>query len=116
MKPRQKALQQKISACAFGALLIAALAPIGVAHADETDQDFNNFLNAHGVNLGSPAQTVNMARVMCQDLDAGYTQKDEVDQLTGAHRLNQGQAQMFVAAATADYCPQHHPASKPASK
>ena len=50
-----------------------------------------------------------------QDLDAGYTEKDEVDQLTGAKRLNPGQAQLFVGAATADYCPQHHPASKPST-
>ncbi|MCV7099134.1 DUF732 domain-containing protein [Mycobacterium palustre] len=57
--------------------------------------------------------TVRAAHVMCQDLDAGYTEKDESDQLTGARRLNPAQAQMFVAAATADYCPQYHPASKP---
>ncbi|HWS94160.1 MAG TPA: DUF732 domain-containing protein, partial [Mycobacterium sp.] len=87
-----------------------------VARADQTDQDFTNFLQSHGVNLGTAAQTVKMAHVMCQDLDAGYTEKDEVDQLRGAQRLNQGQAQLFVGAATADYCPQHHPASKPSSK
>jgi hypothetical protein len=58
---------------------------------------------------------VKAAHVVCQDLDAGYSEKDEVDQLTGTHRLNPGQAQMFVAAATADYCPQHHPATKPSA-
>jgi hypothetical protein len=105
----------KASACAFGALLAVVLMPTAVARADQTDQDFNNYLQSHGVNLGTTDQTVNMAHVMCKDLDAGYTEKDEVDQLTGAHRLNQGQAQLFVGAATADYCPQHHPASKPSS-
>jgi uncharacterized protein DUF732 len=98
----------------FGALLGVVLVPAGVARADQTDQDFNTFLQSHGVHLGTSAQTVNMAHVMCKDLDAGYTEKDEVDQLTGAHRLDKGQAQLFVGAATADYCPQHHPASRPA--
>jgi hypothetical protein len=112
---KQREWTKKASACAFGALLAAMLSPTAAAHADQTDQDFTTFLQDHGVSLGSPGLTVKAARVMCQDLDAGYTPKDEVDQLTGAHRLNPGQAQMFVAAATADYCPQHHPASKPSS-
>ena len=114
MKLRE--LTKKISACAFGALLAVMLVPSAVAHADQTDEDFTNYLQAHGVNLGSPALDVKAARVMCQDLNAGYSQKDEIDQLTGSHRLNQGQAQMFVAAATADYCPAKHPESKPSSK
>jgi hypothetical protein len=109
-------LTTKIAGWTFGALLAVMLGPTGVAWADQTDQDFTTFLQSHGVSLGSPATTVKAARVMCQDLDAGYSEKDEVDQLTGAHRLNQGQAQMFVGAATADYCPQHHPSSKPSSK
>jgi Protein of unknown function (DUF732) len=109
-------LLTRISGWTFGALLALMLVPTGVARADQTDQDFTNFLQSHGVSLGSPAMTVKAAHVMCQDLDAGYSEKDEVDQLTGAHRLNQGQAQIFVGAATADYCPQHHPASKPSSK
>ncbi|HWT49784.1 MAG TPA: DUF732 domain-containing protein [Mycobacterium sp.] len=108
-------MTKTITAC-FGALLAVVLVPAAVARADQTDQDFTNFLQSHGVNLGTAAQTVKMAHVMCQDLDAGYTEKDEVDQLRGAQRLNQGQAQLFVGAATADYCPQHHPASKPSSK
>jgi hypothetical protein len=111
MKHRE--MTKKISACTFGLLLGVMLAPGPVAHADQTDQDFNNFLQSQGVNLGSPAFTVNAAHTMCSDLDAGYNERDEVAQLTGAHRLNWGQAQTFVAAATADYCPQHHPASKP---
>jgi len=110
---KQRGMTRNASACAFGALLAVVLVPTAVANADQTDQDFNSYLQSHGVNLGSADQTVNMAHVMCKDLDAGYTEKDEVDQLTGAHRLNQGQAQLFVGAATADYCPQHHPASKP---
>ncbi|WP_197507255.1 DUF732 domain-containing protein [Mycobacterium sp. 852002-50816_SCH5313054-b] len=109
-------MKKKMSACAFGALVAVALAPAGAAHADQTDQDFTNFLQSHGVNLGTPAFTVKAAHAMCQDLDAGYTERDEVDQITGAHRLQPGQAQMFVAAATADYCPQHHPASAPKKK
>jgi hypothetical protein len=113
---KQREMTKKISACAFGALLAVMLVPAGVAGADQTDQDFTNFLQSHGINLGNASQTVNMAHVMCKDLDAGYTPKDEVDQLTGAHRLDEGQAQMFVGAATADYCPQHHPASKPSKK
>ncbi len=103
-------------ACAFGAVLAVVLVPAGVARADQTDQDFTNFLNAHGINLGNTDQTVNMARVMCQDLNAGYTQKDEIDQLTGAHRLNEGQAEMFVGAATADYCPGKHSPDRPKAK
>jgi Protein of unknown function (DUF732) len=110
---KQRGMTRKISACAFGALVAVMLAPSSVARADQTDQDFTNFLQAHGVNLGSPAMDVKAAQVMCKDLDAGYTAKDEVEQLTGAKGLSQGQAQLFVGAATADYCPQHHPASKP---
>jgi Protein of unknown function (DUF732) len=105
----------KASTCAFGALLAAMLLPTGAAHADQTDQDFTTFLQSHGANLGTPAFNVQAAHAMCKDLDAGYTERDEVDQIMGAHRLGWGQAQTFVAAATADYCPQHHPATKPSS-
>ncbi|OBI17689.1 hypothetical protein A5712_23155 [Mycobacterium sp. E2327] len=110
---KQHRIVGKISACALGALATLMLAPSSVARADQTDQDFTEYLQAHGVDLGGPAMDVKAAQVMCKDLDAGYSQKDEIDQLTGSHRLNQGQAQMFVAAATADYCPAKHPASKP---
>jgi hypothetical protein len=104
-------MKTKIAACAFGTLLAAMLVPGGVARAD--DADFNNYLQAHGINLGSPAQAVNMAHVMCQDLDAGYSQKDEVDQLTGSHKLTQQQAEAFIGAATAEYCPGKHSPNKP---
>lgn len=106
----------KTIACTVGALLAVMLAPAAVAHADQTDQDFNNFLQAHGIRLGGASQAVNMAHVMCQDLNAGYTQKDEVDQLTGSQRLNQTQAELFVGAATADYCPGKHNGTRPAGK
>jgi Protein of unknown function (DUF732) len=108
-------MRKKITAGTFGALLAVMLVPAGIAHADQTDADFNNFLASHGVQLGTVSQEVNMAHVMCQDLDAGYTQTDEVNQLTGAHRLNQTQAQLFVGAATANYCPNHHTSSRPSS-
>lgn len=113
---KQRGNTRKLSAGAFGALLALMLMPAAVAHADQADQDFANFLRAHGVNLGTPAQAVNMARVMCQDLNSGYTQKDEVDQLTGSQRLNQAQAELFVGAATADYCPGKHNSVRPAGK
>ncbi|OBG29851.1 DUF732 domain-containing protein [Mycobacterium sp. E3198] len=112
----QRGAKKKLPVCAFGALVAVLLVPAGVAHADQTDQDFTNFLSSHGINLGNTDQTVNMARVMCQDLNAGYTQKDEIDQLTGAHRLNQSQAEMFVGAATADYCPGKHSPTRPKGK
>jgi tryptophan synthase beta subunit len=105
----------KVSACALGALAVVMLVPTAVARADQTDEDFTNYLQAHGVDLGGPAMDVKAAQVMCKDLNAGYSQKDEIDQLTGSHRLNENQAQMFVAAATADYCPAKHPPSKPSS-
>jgi Spy/CpxP family protein refolding chaperone len=113
---KQRGMAKKISACAFGALAAVMLAPTTVARADQTDEDFTSYLQAHGVNLGSPAMDVKAAQMMCKDLNAGFTQKDEIDQLTGAHRLNQSQAEMFVGAATADYCPGKHPAAKPSSK
>lgn len=109
-------MKKKISAWAFGTLLAVMCVPAAVAHADQTDQEFNNFLASHGINVGPPAQAVNMARVMCQDLEAGYSQKDEVDQLTGADRLSRGQAEAFIGAATADYCPNKHSSAKPAGK
>ncbi|MBW0015464.1 DUF732 domain-containing protein [Mycobacterium sp.] len=110
---KQRKTTQKIGACAFGAVLAAMLVPASVAHADQTDQDFTNFVQSHGANLGTPTFNVNAAHTVCHDLDAGFTERDEVSQITGAHRLNWDQAQTFVAAATADYCPQHHPADKP---
>ena len=110
---KQRGVATKISACASGVLLAALLAPAAAAHADQTDQDFTNFLQSHGVSLGSQAFNVKAARTMCHELDSGYTERDEVSQITGAHRLSWDQAQTFVSAATADYCPQHHPASKP---
>ena len=106
-------MRKKIVACAFGSLLTAMWVPVAAAHADSTDSDFTNFLQSQGIRLGSASQTVTMARVMCQDLDAGYTQKDEIDQLTGSQRLNQSQAATFVGAATADYCPKHHNGTRP---
>ena len=113
---KQHEIAKKICACTFGLLLAVAMAPGGVARADQTDQDFNNFVQSHGVNLGTPAFNVKAAHMMCQDLDAGYTERDEVSQIAGAHRLSWDQAQTFVSAATADYCPQHHPANKPIGK
>ena len=106
-------MKKKISAWAFGAMLAVMWVPTAVAHADETDQEFAEYLASHGINLGSPAQAVNMARTMCQDLEAGYSQKDEIDQLTGSHRLTQAQAETFIGAATADYCPGKHSPNKP---
>ncbi|HUH70684.1 MAG TPA: DUF732 domain-containing protein [Mycobacterium sp.] len=106
-------MTKKICACTFGALLAAMLVPAAVARADETDADFTNYVESHGVHLGTASQTVNMARMMCQDLVAGYTQKDEVDQLTGSGRLSQEQAAFFIGAATAAYCPDKHPGSPP---
>ena len=104
-------MKTKIAACAFGTLLAAMFVPVGVANADDTD--FMNYLQSHGINLGSTQQTVNMAHVMCQDLDSGYTQKDEVDTLTGSHKLTQAQAEAFIGAATAEYCPAKHSPNKP---
>jgi hypothetical protein len=106
-------MKKKICGCAFGAVLAGVLVPSGVAHADDTD--FTGYLQAHGITLGSSAQEVNMAHVMCQDLEAGYTQKDEVDQLTGSHKVTQAQAEMFIGAATAEYCPGKHSPTKPSS-
>lgn len=108
-------MRKKISAYAFGALLAVMVMPTAVAHADQTDQDFTNYLTSHGINLGQ-AQAVKMAHVMCDDLEAGYSQKDEVDQLTGADKLSQAQAETFIGAATADYCPNKHSSNKPAGK
>jgi hypothetical protein len=106
-------MTKKIYASAFGALLAVMVLPAGIARAD--DGDFTNYLSSHGISLGSPAAEVNMARTMCQDLNAGYSQKDEIDQLTGSHKLNQQQAEMFIGAATAEYCPNKHPENKPSS-
>jgi hypothetical protein len=106
-------MKKKLSTCAFGALLALTVMPIAVARADSTDADFVDYLNAQGVHLGTASQTVDMAHALCQDLNAGYTERDEVDQLLGAQRLNPAQAQVFVGAATADYCPGKHQESPP---
>ena len=106
-------VKRKLSACALGTLLAVLMVPGAVARADQTDTDFTNFVESHGVHLGTPSQTVNMARTMCQDLDAGYSQNDEIDQLTGSQKLTEEQAEFFIGAATADYCPAKHPESRP---
>ncbi len=102
-------MAHKTSAYLFGALLAVMVVPPAVAHADGTDADFAHYLSLHGINL-SPAQAANVAHLLCQDLDAGFTQADAVKELT-KHDLSQSQAELFVGAATADYCPQHE--SKP---
>ena|SRR5271168_1052698 len=107
-------MTKKIFASAFGALLAVMLLPAGPARADSTDSEFSSYLESHGINLGSPAQTANMARTMCQDLENGNSQKDEVDELTDTHKLDEEQAELFVGAATADYCPGKHAPSRPA--
>ncbi|BBZ46714.1 DUF732 domain-containing protein [Mycobacterium parmense] len=109
-------ITKKTSVIALGALLTALVVPTAVASADSTDADFSNYLNSAGIHLGTTAQTAKMAQVMCQDLDAGFTQNDEITQFTGSHRLDKDQAQLFVGAATAEYCPSHHNSNKPAAK
>ena len=104
---------KKMYACAFAAALAVMLAPAGVASADETDAEFATYLQAHGVNLGSPSHVVSLARTLCQDLEGGNTQKDEVAELTNSHKLTQDEAEFFVGAATADYCPGKHQPSPP---
>ncbi len=99
-------LTKKISACLFGALLAVMLVPAAAAHADQNDTEFHNFLVAHGINLGSTAQAAHVAHLMCQDFDAGFTQADAVNELM-KHDLSQAQAEIFVGAATANYCPHH---------
>jgi len=61
---KQRDLTKKISACAFGALLAVVVVPSTIARADQTDQDFTNFLQTHGVNLGSTALDVKAAQVL----------------------------------------------------
>jgi hypothetical protein len=98
----------------LGVLLGFMLVPAATSHADTTDADFATYLANHDIHLGTASQTLRMAHATCQDLDAGYTQKDEILQLTAARQLSQAQAQEFVGAATADYCPSKHPDSPPA--
>ncbi len=106
-------MTKKMYACAFGAAMAVMLAPAGAAFADETDTEFSNYLQAHGVNLGSPSHVVSLARTLCSDLENGNSQKDEVQQITDTHKLTQEEAEFFVGAATADYCPGKHQPSPP---
>lgn len=99
-------MTKKICQGLFGALLALVLAPAAGASADNKDAEFARYLESDGIHLGTPAQTADMGRAMCQDLAAGYTQNDEVTQLT--QRLSQEQARLFVLAATAEYCPEKH--------
>ncbi len=101
-------MTKKTYASAFGALLAVVLVPAGVARADSTDTDFADYLESHGINLGTPSHVATLARTMCSDLEAGYTQKDEVDLLMDSKKLTEQQANAFVGAATADYCPGKH--------
>jgi len=103
---------KKMYACAFSAALAVMLAPAGVASADDTDTDFAAYLGAHGINLGAESHVVSLAKTMCQDLEGGNSQKDEVQSLTDTNKLTEDQAELFVGAATADYCPDKHKPSK----
>ncbi len=91
--------------CALGALLAFFLVPAAIARADQKEVDFTNYLAVHGIHLGTAAQNGDMARMMCQDLEQGLTQTDGANQLT-AYGLSEAQAEFFVGAATAEYCPQ----------
>ena len=101
-------MTKKIFECMLGAVMALMLAPAAVASADNDNKDaeFTNYLASAGIHVGTTSETGNMGRTMCQDLDAGYTQNDEVDQLKV--RMDQPQARLFVLAAIAEYCPEKH--------
>jgi len=106
-------MTKKISGWALGALVVAVMTPMTLAHADTGDDlDFYQHLLAHGINLGSESHVIQMAQTLCQDLNSGYSQKDMVDLMTGAG-LTQEQAARFIGAATGEYCPDKHPSTKP---
>ncbi|OBG20349.1 DUF732 domain-containing protein [Mycobacterium sp. 852002-51057_SCH5723018] len=99
-------MTKKMCECMLGAVMALMLVPAAVASADNKDAEFTNYLASNGIHLGTTSQTGNMGRTMCQDLDAGYTQDDEMDQLK--LRMDQAQAKLFVLAAIAEYCPDKH--------
>ena len=104
-------MTKKMYACTFAAAVAVMLAPAGLAGADDTDTDFSNYLQSHGINLGTPSHVADLARMLCTDLENGNSQKDEVAELTNSHKLSEAQANAFVGAATADYCPGKHNSS-----
>ncbi|MEI7714947.1 MAG: DUF732 domain-containing protein [Mycobacterium sp.] len=108
-------MTKKISRWSIGALMLAMVTSPSLAHADNStdDMDFYQHLQAHGINLGTLQYTVNVAMTLCQDLNAGDSQKDEIDELTQSGLLTQEQAERFVGAATGEYCPDKHPGAKP---
>jgi hypothetical protein len=99
--------------CVFGVLVAAMLVPSAVARADIRDTEFVQYLESHGIHLPSASLAVNMAHTMCQDLEEGHSQKEEVDELTGEDKLTLTQAETFIGAATAEYCPDKHRSAKP---
>jgi hypothetical protein len=99
-------MTRKVLGSVLGAVLAVMVAPGALAHADGKDVEFNNYLSSNGIHMGSAPETANMGHTLCQDLDSGYTQKDEIDQLT--QRVSQAQARLFVLAAVAEYCPEKH--------
>jgi hypothetical protein len=106
-------MTKKIFASAFAAVLAVMLVPAGPARADGTDSEFSTYLESHGIHLGTATQAANMARTMCQDLENGNSQNDEVEALMDSKKLTEAQANAFVGAATADYCPAKHSPSPP---
>ena len=106
-------MTKKIFAWTFAALLAVVLVPAGAARADSTDAEFTSYLQEHGIHLGTPSETVNMARTMCKDLEDGFTQKEELDLLAESEKLSESQAEIFIGAATADYCPGKHAPTRP---
>ncbi len=106
-------MTKTFSACAFGVLLAAMLVPSAVARADARDTEFVQYLESHGIHLSSASLAVNMAHAMCQDLEEGHSQKEEVAELEGEDKLTLAQAETFIGAATAEYCPDKHASSKP---
>ncbi len=99
-------MTKNMCGCILGAVMAMLLAPAAVASADNKDAEFTNYLASNGIHLGTASQTGEMGRTMCQDLSAGYTPNDEIDQLK--LRMDQAQARLFVLAATAEYCPDKH--------
>ncbi|CPR05242.1 hypothetical protein BN971_00544 [Mycobacterium bohemicum DSM 44277] len=99
-------MTSKLFKCTFGALGALLLVPPAIASADNKDVEFANYLESDGIHLGTVSQTADMGRAMCHDLSAGYSQNDEITQLS--QKLSPDQARLFVLVATTEYCPEKH--------
>jgi hypothetical protein len=79
---------------------------MGIAHADANDDHFLLGVNNIGI-VGSPADLINNARIVCNLLDQGNSPKAISDAIISSLGFRPDRAVTFAALSVTHYCPQY---------